>query len=246
MKLLDIPACIFLKVNQMTKHKFWNFAKEETGERVLRLEGVVAEESWLGDEVTPKQFRDELNGGTGDLTLWINSCGGDVFAAAEIYTALKEYPYRVVVKVSALAASAASVIAMAGDSVLMAPTAMMMIHDPCTVAAGDRAEMQAAIRTLDEVKESIINAYQLKTGLSRDYISRLMTAETWMNAQKAVDMKFADGILYNDAEHKVQDAIIFSQSIVTNALLDKLKGSRPKAPPKVKVESMRRRLLVGV
>lgn len=106
--------------------------------------------------------------------------------------------------------------------------------------------MQAAIRTLDEVKESIINAYQLKTGLSRDFISRLMTAETWFNAQKAVEMKFADGILYNDAEHKAPDALIFSQSIITNALLDKLKGSRPKAAPKVKTESLRRRLLVGV
>lgn len=229
----------------MTKHKFWNFAKEQTGERILRLEGVIAEESWLGDEVTPKQFRDELNGGTGNITVWINSCGGDVFAAAEIYTALKEYPFEVTVKISALAASAASVIAMAGDSVLMAPTAMMMIHNPATIAAGDRAEMQAAIRTLDEVKESIINAYKLKTGLSRDYISRLMTAETWFNAQKAVEMKFADGVMYNGAEHKVQDAILFSQSIITNSIFDKLKSSRPKAPPKGKVESMRRRLLVG-
>lgn len=222
--------------------KFWNFAKDKTGERTLRLEGVIAEESWLGDEVTPKQFRDELNSGAGDLTLWINSCGGDVFAAAEIYTALKEYPHKVTVKISSLAASAASVIAMAGDNVLMAPTAMMMIHDPCTVAAGPRAEMQAAIRTLDEVKESIINAYQLKTGLSRDFISRLMTAETWFNAQKAVEMHFADGVLYNGDEHKVQDGILFSQSIITNALLNKLKSSRPKAPPKKNVESFRRRL----
>lgn len=229
----------------MTTHKFWNFAKEKTGERVLRLEGIIAEESWLGDEVTPKQFRDELNSGTGNITVWINSCGGDVFAASAIYTALKEYPYRVTVKIDALAASAASVISMAGDSVLMSQTAMMMIHDPCTVAAGPRAEMQAAIRTLDEVKESIINAYQLKTGLSRDYISRLMTAETWFNAQKAVEMKFADGILYNGDDNKVQGAILFSQSIVTNSLLDKLKSSRSKAPPIGKVESMRRRLLVG-
>lgn len=221
--------------------KFWDFAQNETGGRELRLEGVIAEESWLGDEVTPKKFRDELLSGNGDLTLWINSCGGDVFAASAIYTALKEYPHKVTVKIDSLAASAASVIAMAGDDVLMSPTAMMMIHNPATIAAGDRAEMQAAIRTLDEVKEALVTSYELKTGLSREFISRLMDSETWLNAKKAVEMKFADGILYNGAD-KVQDAIIFSQSMITNSILDKLKLKRPQNTPKVKVKAMRRRL----
>ena len=222
--------------------KFWNFTEGAGGERELRLEGIIAEESWLGDEVTPKQFRDELLSGNGDLTLWINSCGGDVFAASAIYTALKEYPHKVTVKIDSLAASAASVIAMAGDTVLMSPTALLMVHNPATVAAGDRAEMQAAIRTLDEVKKAIVTAYEFKTGLSRDFISRLMDAETWLNAKKAVEMKFADGILYNGAD-KVQDAIIFSQSMITNSILGKLKKSAViTEPPKVKAESLRRRL----
>ena len=198
--------------------KFWDFTEGAGGERELRLEGIIAEESWLGDEVTPKQFRDELLSGNGNVTVWINSCGGDVFAASAIYTALKEYPHKVTVKIDSLAASAASVIAMAGDTVLMSPTAMMMIHNPATVAAGDRAEMQAAIRTLDEVKEAIVTAYELKTGLTREFISRLMDSETWLNAKKAVEMKFADGILYN-GENQVHDAILFSQSMITNSII---------------------------
>ncbi len=225
--------------------KFWNFADGESGERTLRLEGIVAEESWIGDEVTPKQFREELNSGSGKVTVWINSCGGDVFAASAIYTALKEYRGTVTVKIDSLAASAASVVAMAGDTVLMSPTAMMMMHNPATIAAGDREEMKLAIRTLDEVKETIINAYQLKTGLSREYISRLMDAETWLNAKKAVEMKFADGILYTDnGADKVQDAMIFSQSIITNSIVGKLKSSARDhtQAPKIKVKALRRRL----
>ena len=230
--------------------KFWDFAQNETGERELRLEGVIAAESWLGDEVTPKQFREELNSGSGKVTVWINSCGGDVFAASAIYTALKEYRGKVTVKIDSLAASAASDVAMAGDTVLMSPTAMMMLHNPATIAAGNREEMKLAIRTLDEVKETIINAYQLKTGLSREYISRLMDAETWLNAKKAVEMKFADGILYTDnGADKVQDAIIFSQSIITNSIVGKLKKSvgvsrqnLSNTPSPVKVKKLRRRL----
>ena len=225
--------------------KFWDFAKNETGERELRLEGIIAEESWLDDEVTPKKFREEINSGSGKVTVWINSCGGDVFAASAIYTALKEYRGKVTAKIDSLAASAASVIAMAGDTVLMSPTAMLMLHNPATTAAGDCKELKLAIRTLDEVKETIINAYQLKTGLSREYISRLMDAETWLNAKKAVEMKFADGILYTDnGTDKVQDAIIFSQSIITNSIVGKLKSSaRDHAQaPKIKVKKLRRRL----
>lgn len=120
-------------------------------------------------------FKDELLGGKGPITVWINSPGGDCVAASQIYAMLMDYPGEVTVKVDGLAASAASVIAMAGTKVLMAPTAMLMIHNPMTAAFGDSAEMQKAIEMLTEVKESIINAYEIKTGLSRSKLARQET-----------------------------------------------------------------------
>ena len=180
--------------------KFWNWIQNEAGGRVLRLEGPIDDESFWGDEVTPKAFREELNAGTEDITVWINSPGGNVFAAAEIYTMLRDYPGSVTVKIDAIAASAASVIAMAGSKVLMSPVAMLMIHDPSTIAMGNTKDMEKAIATLNEVKESIINAYAAKSGLSHNRISKLMENETWMNAKKAVELGFADEILFEAVE----------------------------------------------
>ena len=180
--------------------KFWNWIHNEAGGRVLRLEGPIDDESFWGDEVTPKAFREELNAGTEDITVWINSPGGNVFAAAEIYTMLRDYPGSVTVKIDAIAASAASVIAMAGNKVLMSPVAMLMIHDPSTIAMGNTKDMEKAIATLNEVKESIINAYTAKSGLSHNRISKLMENETWMNAKKAVELGFADEILFEAVE----------------------------------------------
>ena len=175
-------------------YRFLNKADTEPAE--LIIDGPIESEAWFDDDVTPRQFRSELNTKKGDLTVWINSPGGDCFAASQIYTMLKEYKGgKVTVKVDGIAASAASVIAMAGDEVLMAPTAMMMIHNPLTIAFGNKDDMEQAIAVLEEVKESIINAYELKTGLQRAHISRLMDEETWMNARKAIDLKFADGMI---------------------------------------------------
>ena len=112
--------------------------------------------------------------GEGDITIWINSPGGDVFAANQIYNMLMDYKGKVTVKIDGIAASAASVIAMAGGDVLMSPVSMIMIHNPATIAIGDTEEMEKAIAMLEEIKESIINAYELKTGLSRAKISHLM------------------------------------------------------------------------
>ena len=147
------------------KHKFWNWVKNESAleERTLFLNGEISDETWYGDEVTPKLFSDELNAGNGNITVWINSPGGDVFAAAQIYNMLKAYKGKVTVRIDSLAASAASVIAMAGDTVEMSPVAMMMIHNPSTIAFGNTADMKHAIAMLDEVKEAILNAYEGKT-----------------------------------------------------------------------------------
>ena len=186
--------------------RFWNWepaAPETDGpagsdtSRVLRINGVIAEQSWFDDDITPALFASELNNGSGDVTVWINSPGGDVVAAAQIYNLLIDYPGHVTVNIDGVAASAASVIAMAGDKVAMSPVSMLMIHNPATLAIGDKDELAKAMRMLESVKESIINAYQAKTGLSRAKLSKLMDAETWMDAGAAIDMGFADHYLTN-------------------------------------------------
>ena len=175
--------------------------------RTLHLNGTIAEESWFDDDVTPQLFREELESGSGDITIWINSPGGDCVAAAQIYNMLMDYKGSVTVKIDGIAASAASVIAMAGTEVLMSPVGMLMIHNPMTVAMGDKNEMAKAIEMLDSVKESIINAYEIKSGMSRAKLSHLMDAETWMDANTALQYGFIDGILTRDTQ-PVQQTIV--------------------------------------
>ncbi len=211
--------------------KFWRWVVNEVDEpamRTLHLEGYIAESSWFDDDITPKQFKTELYGdgnSTDDIVVKIHSPGGDTFAAAQIYNMLKEYPGNISVHIDGLAASAASVIAMAGDEVCVSPLSVVMIHNPAMLIAGEVADLQVGINLLSEVKESIINAYQTKTGLSRAKISHMMDAETWMSAHKAIDMKFADKILY-ESESVDEDSggFIFDQMTVTNALRNKLPG----------------------
>lgn len=190
----------------MTVNRFWNWEQppaeppgEHDAHRVLRIGGVIAADSWFDDDVTPEIFRSELEAGAGPIQVWINSPGGDCVAAAEIYTMLMEYPYPVTVIIDALAASAASVIAMAGTEVLISPVGMMMIHNPATLATGDATELSRAVEMLGAVKESIINAYELRTGIQRAKLARLMDEETWMDAKAAIAMGFADG-LYQPSE----------------------------------------------
>ena len=214
-------------------NKFWNWVQNDNnGERTLFLEGVIAEESWFEDDVTPSAFKADLFAGSGPITLHINSPGGDCIAASQIYTMLMDYPYDVKVQIDGIAASAASVIAMAGTKVSMSPTSLMMIHNPLTFALGDSEEMRKAIQLLEEVKESIINAYEIKTGLSRTRLSHMMDAETWMNAQKALELGFCDEVLFQPEKvDKVQNSFTFSRRAVNNCLLDKLKACIPKEPP---------------
>ena len=195
--------------------KFWNWldVKNEADtpeERVLEINGEIASESWFDDDVTPKLFKDELLSGNGPITIWLNSPGGDCIAASQIYSMLMDYVGEVTIKIDGIAASAASVIAMAGTKVLMAPTALMMIHNPMTMAWGDKSEMTKAIEMLDEVKESIVNAYEIKTGMSRAKISHLMDSETWMNANKAIELGFADDILEDKKKKCAADETAFS------------------------------------
>lgn len=167
--------------------------------------------------------------------MWINSPGGDCVAAAQIYNMLMDYKGDVTVKIDGIAASAASVIAMAGTRVLVSPVSMLMIHNPATIAFGDASEMQKAINMLAEVKESIMNAYEIKTGLSRSKISHMMDAETWMDANKAVELGFADEILSRGENDEDMEApvvsMMFSEAKVVNSLMDKIAATCRIKPP---------------
>ncbi len=225
----------------MNKH-FWSWSSEG-GERILHLDGTIAEESWFEDDVTPEMFREELMSGSGPVTIWINSPGGDCIAAAQIYNMLMDYPHDVTVKIDGIAASAASVIAMAGTKVLMSPVSTMMIHNPATIAMGDHTEMKKTIEILEVVKESIINAYEIKTGLSRAELSRMMDSETWMDATKAVELGFADGILER-VTRSVMDQkapVLFSQKTADRVLVNRLhaKAGIPVQPLYDRLEKLR-------
>ncbi len=176
-------------------------------------------------------FKEELFSGNGPITLWINSPGGDCIAASQIYSMLMDYQGEVTVKIDGIAASAASVIAMAGTKVLMAPTALIMIHNPSMMAFGDHNDMEKAIDILNEVKESIINAYELKTGQSRAVLSHLMENETWMNAKKAIELHFADGILEDSKKDAPVEAYAFASKEFDMQLVNKI-ASRTKKDEK--------------
>lgn len=219
----------------MKNKKFWVWKNQadEGSERVLELYGTIAEESWFDDDVTPQMFRDELFAGSGDVVIWLNSPGGDCIAASQIYSMLMDYKGNVTVKIDGIAASAASVIAMAGTRVLMAPTALMMIHNPATVAFGDHEDMQKAIEMLEEVKESIINAYEIRTSLSHTQLSHMMDETTWMNAKKAIELGFADDLLKDDKRAVDAPAYAFSGKSTELALMNKISGKHQPDEPKV-------------
>lgn len=215
--------------------RFWSWARNEDDSRTLYLDGVIAEESWFADDITPAIFKEELDAGSGPVTLHINSPGGDCIAASQIYTMLKDYPGDVTVQVDGLAASAASVIAMAGSRVCMSPTSLMMVHNPLTAAIGDSEEMRKAIQLLDEVKESIINAYELKTGLSRTRLAHLMDNETWMNAYKARELGFCDEVLYEGSEQQEAPGSVmgfsFARKTAAACLVNRILASVPAPEP---------------
>ena len=153
---------------------------------------------WTGEKTKgANQFRQELSR-CGPVTVYINSPGGDVFAGAEMYSALMEHPSKVTVKIMGIAASAASLVAMAGDEVLISPVGYLMIHDPWSFVMGNAREMEHEAQILREIGESIAQAYQKKTGLTLEEIKDLLAAETYMNAQSAIEHGFCDGLWEED------------------------------------------------
>nr|DAS51665.1 MAG TPA: major capsid protein [Caudoviricetes sp.] len=181
--------------------KFWKWSNSvSSNNQELILDGPIASDTWWGDEVTPDLFREELKQHAGDLTVVINSPGGDVFAGLAIYNALVNHNGNVTVRVDGLAASIASVIAMAGDKIIMSPGSMIMIHRPSVYAAGTVDDMEKAKDVLLKIEEGITPIYAKRTGLSDEKITELLEAETWMLADKAVELGFADEV--SDAPEK--------------------------------------------
>lgn len=146
--------------------------------------------------ITAKQFADDLKavGKPNTITLRINSPGGSVFDGIAIHNSLKRLSARKTVWIDGIAASIASVIAMAGDEVVMPENAMMMIHDPAGVVAGTAPEMRAMADALDRIKGGLVTAYRDRTGKADDEVEQLMAAETWMTATEAVSAGFADRV----------------------------------------------------
>lgn len=200
--------------------QFYSFVKNEAGDSELILDGVIASESWWDDEVTPKQFREELDKHTGNITVRINSPGGDVFAGVTIMNMLKDRAGGTTIIVDGLAASIASVIAMAGDKIIMNTGSMMMIHNAWTFAAGDSQELRKVADQLDKIGESIISVYADRTGLGDEELKELLDAETWMTADEAVEYGFADEAIEGKTRlsNMVKNVMNLSQD-VQNAVL---------------------------
>lgn len=215
----------------MAGKRFWQFraaaGEPKVGE--LLLYGIIESETWFGDEVTPKQFREDLDalGEIDVLRVFINSDGGDVFASQAIHSMLKRHPARVDVYIDGLAASAASVVAMAGDVIRMPANAMMMIHSPWTIGIGNANDFRELADVLDQIGESIVTAYEQKTGLERERIRELLEAETWMTAEEAVELGFADEI----EEAREVAAALRGKTLVVNG--QEFDLSRFKRPPKL-------------
>lgn len=201
-------------------NKFWEFkAKKDTKEGELLLYGTISNRTWWGDETTPKQFKKDLDdlGDIDVLNIYINSPGGDVFAGQTIYSMLKRHKATKNVHIDGLAASAASLVAMAGDNVIMPKNAMMMIHKAWIIAVGNADDMRKMADDLDKIDESIVSAYEMKTELPRDEILQIMENETWLTAEEAVEKGFADKV---EEEKKVAASIDGDFLILNNQRFD--------------------------
>lgn len=215
---------------------FWNFVKNQEDDQKeveLRIEGeiVADDDAWIYEwfgvaAATPNAFRTALSEHKGkNITVWIDSWGGDTTAAAGIYNALKEHNGKITVKIDGKAVSAASVIAMAGEEIKMSPLGIMMIHNPWSGVRGEAKDMRHMADVLDEVKDTIVNAYQMKTGKSRKKISQMMDEETWMSPKKAMAEGFVDEVLYADTarEQPIENSFMFSRTAIQNSAANSLR-----------------------
>lgn len=199
---------------------FWSVKAADDDPKIgeLAIYGPVFSESWWDDEISPGKIREQLEalGDVSQIKVFVNSPGGDAFAGTTIHNILKRHSAEVVVYIDGLAASAASVIAMAGDRVIMPRNAMIMVHNPWTIALGDSKELRQVADTLDQVGETLVATYKAKTDMSRRKLLQLMEAETWMGAEMAVELGFADEI--EEDKDKAASASLEGQTLVMNGL----------------------------
>jgi ATP-dependent Clp protease protease subunit len=209
--------------NAKPHEAFWrlrNADESVDGEPEMELYGYISEYSWWDDDITPKMFKDDLYnlGKKGPITLRINSGGGDIYAASVMRSILMDYPGNVTVKIDGLAASAATVVAIAGDVIKMQETAYFMIHDPLVAFFFAVLTLEDLSRLLDEMKvtkNGIVDAYQTKSGLNRDKLARMMADETWMTAREAKDYGFVDEVITQKAKKNDQT---MQNAAIINAL----------------------------
>lgn len=193
--------------NKNKVKKAWNFTEPVDGIAEVTIYGNISDKLDLeSGDINPERFSDDLNWLSGveeikTLIIRINSAGGDVFAATAIYSRLKEFKAKKIVKIDGWAASAATIIAMAGDEIEIAPNGSLMIHDPLFGLEGyfNSKDLTKYIEQLETIKKSIINAYKAKTGKSEEELAQLMEAETWYTGQEAVDAGFCDRLMFEEA-----------------------------------------------
>lgn len=199
---------------------FWNFrnaADTQSGQAELEFYGPISEFSWFGDEITPKLFKEQLmSNGSKPITLRLNSPGGDLIAASVISAMIKDYPGKVTVKVDGLAASAAVMVALAGDVVKMNASAYMMIHNPMVGLLGyyNVDELKALIDELKSIKNGIVEGYTARTNLEAEKLAKLMDNETWMTASEAVALGFADEVITSSGKTNVTNYVNALQNYV--------------------------------
>lgn len=197
--------------------RFWKITNDTSTDAELLLYGTISDTSWYDDEITPRLFAEELKAlGGKPLTVRVNSPGGDVFAAQSIYNQLKTYSGHITMRIDGLAASAATVVACAGDTVIMPTNALYMIHNPATYAWGNAEEMRTAAEVLDTVRQTIINVYQKRTGenLTADQLAAMMDNETWLTAEEALAYGFVDQIdEESTVTNRVKDGLLIVNSV---------------------------------
>lgn len=200
----------------MRNWEFRNYKNQDGDDkRELYITGEITEWDWWGDgdETTPDKFEEQLYGGRGDVDIWISSPGGDVFAAAKIYNSITQYKGgKITAYIYGFCASAATVITMAANEIYMSPTALMLIHNPSMFVWGESADMKKSADMLDSVKETIINAYEQRTGLSREEISDYMNREKAFDSNEAIELGFVDGLIESEQDK-------FSTIDVTNSAM---------------------------
>ncbi len=216
------------------KH-FWNFVNTNDDEAELQLYGYISEYSWWDDDVTPKQFLKELKdlGNKSRITVRINSGGGDVFAAHAIATNLKDHPAEIIVKIDGIAASAAVLIALAGNKIMIAASNYMMIHKPSSIAWGNADNMRKMAETLDVIQEGIVNGYMARTKKDRKTLDKLINEETWMTGEEAVAEGFADELMFVEGEPQNAEPVMNGNLLVVNSIPHDLSiyKNRPKITP---------------